>query len=212
MNRRSANKDQERTIMTTRYVGVNQLEAEGQGRQTGPPNPTLSIPQSGSNYDTKRLLQAVTTLLAVRIIWAFSRLAALLAISILLGWGAYSLRQAHLERQAIVRQEAEQRERRRRNRLLEEEAEAMVRESAKMTLEIDQQHLQEFLAKHQNSGNAVSYERWIGELHPDNVLPDGGGIDHRFYVEDSDHRIMWNETMMGDDEVLKVKAMSLQQT
>jgi hypothetical protein len=48
-----------------------------------------------------------------------------------------------------------------------------------------------------------SYEEWIEELHPENAkstrnLVRGASIDHRFYVEDSDHRKLWNQNL-GDD-------------
>ena len=57
------------------------------------------------------------------------------------------------------------------------------------------EHLLEFL----RDCPGATYEEWIGELHPDNVNPRLDGltqmpmIDHRFYVADSDHRILWNE-------------------
>jgi len=38
-----------------------------------------------------------------------------------------------------------------------------------------------------------SYEEWIYELHPDNISEHDNSIDARFYIEDSDHRILWNE-------------------
>ena len=42
-----------------------------------------------------------------------------------------------------------------------------------------------------NNPDDASYEKWIRECHPDNA-PDSENIDHRFYVRDSDHRIIWN--------------------
>lgn len=43
------------------------------------------------------------------------------------------------------------------------------------------------------------YKDWIEALHPDNVNYIGSGrsiIDHRFYMKDSHHRILWNEYMI----------------
>lgn len=79
-----------------------------------------------------------------------------------------------------------------------EASEAMVTEAAHMMLEINRQHLDEFLIKNPHT----SYENWISDLHPDNVVPNQLEtiiIDHRFYVEDSDHRLLWNKTMNDND-------------
>ena len=38
-----------------------------------------------------------------------------------------------------------------------------------------------------------TYEDWIRDLHPENVH--GNVVDHRFYVRESEHRIIWNEQM-----------------
>lgn len=46
------------------------------------------------------------------------------------------------------------------------------------------------------------YKDWIEALHPDNVnyLRSGRSIiDHRFYMKDSHHRILWNEYMIKLD-------------
>jgi len=70
------------------------------------------------------------------------------------------------------------------------------------------EHLEHFISKHP----CASYEDWIMDLHPDNALDYSNGealihtrsgnelfkIDHRFYVEDSDHRKIWNNSL-GDD-------------
>jgi hypothetical protein len=37
------------------------------------------------------------------------------------------------------------------------------------------------------------YEDWIRDLHPENVH--GNVVDHRFYVRESEYRIIWNEQM-----------------
>jgi hypothetical protein len=50
-------------------------------------------------------------------------------------------------------------------------------------------HLVEFLA---NTPSA-SYEDWVGAVHPENSKPDG--IDPRFYLKGSEHRIMWNDAV-----------------
>lgn len=42
----------------------------------------------------------------------------------------------------------------------------------------------------------ASYEEWISELHPESTRNTdtwaGAGIDYRYYLEDSDHRVLWN--------------------
>jgi len=56
-------------------------------------------------------------------------------------------------------------------------------------------HLCDFLHKLPDS----SYEEWIMKLHPDNTSDsrcrENGKIDHRFFVEESDHRLIWNDNM-----------------
>ena len=55
----------------------------------------------------------------------------------------------------------------------------------------------DFLREHPDA----SYNEWIEDLHPENahtgILLEGLSktIDHRFYVEESDHRILWNENL-----------------
>lgn len=53
-------------------------------------------------------------------------------------------------------------------------------------------HLDGFLRKH--SGG--TYEQWIGELHPENLRINAfsgeKSVDHRFYIEGSDHLRLWN--------------------
>mmetsp|Transcript_19303 Transcript_19303/g.28561 ORF Transcript_19303/g.28561 Transcript_19303/m.28561 type:complete len:112 (+) Transcript_19303:377-712(+) len=73
-----------------------------------------------------------------------------------------------------------------------EETEATAHEAGQMMLDIDRQHLDDFIKKK----NQATYEEWISDLHPDNVQ-ESGGIDHRFYVHDSDHRHMWNKMVDG---------------
>lgn len=96
---------------------------------------------------------------------------------------------------------------------MEEDEEAMLAEMERMkraTLEACmvevETHLDRFLKSNPWTG---TYEQWIGELHPENlrVNPHSGEmvIDHRFYVEGSDHRRLWNSTV---DERRKVPPQS----
>jgi len=70
----------------------------------------------------------------------------------------------------------------------------MVRDSIEACRRAITDHLDMFLKE---NPSAV-YEDWIRDLHPDNALF-AIGIDHRFYVEDSDHRHMWNQCMEDND-------------
>ena len=76
----------------------------------------------------------------------------------------------------------------------ENERKALVREAtAKCQAEIEN-HLGDFLQRRPQG----TYEDWIQELHPENVeegklLSDVKEVDLRFFVEDSDHRKLWNE-------------------
>jgi len=69
----------------------------------------------------------------------------------------------------------------------------LVMEAKESCTRLLKEHLDGFLT---NDPGAV-YEDWIRVLHPDNVDFENDSIDHRFYVEDSDHRHMWNEKMMA---------------
>ena len=75
----------------------------------------------------------------------------------------------------------------------------MVREAEAACMQAIADHFDEFVAEHPNA----TYEEWIADLHPENIhegkLLDGLGseLDHRFYVEDSDHRILWNSHLGG---------------
>ena len=82
----------------------------------------------------------------------------------------------------------------------------MVRESMAECMKEVSTHLESFL--HENP--SASYEEWIASLHPDNAEYADGSIDHRFYVEDSDHRILWNECMEAigrKDGIIQVRAV-----
>jgi hypothetical protein len=64
------------------------------------------------------------------------------------------------------------------------------------------EHLQSFLREHTDNSTAT-YEEWIADLHPDNVVVDVADdqnkktptLDARFYVQDSDHRLLWNKVL-----------------
>lgn len=81
---------------------------------------------------------------------------------------------------------------------LQEEAErkAMVREATEACRAEIENHLDKFLADNPDA----TYEDWIQDLHPDNVtegkiFQDMKQVDLRFYVEDSDHRLLWNRKL-----------------
>ncbi len=87
-----------------------------------------------------------------------------------------------------------------RNLQEQEELEEMMRikkEAEESCLVATREHLLDFLREHPNA----SYNEWIEDLHPENAhtgtLLEGLSktIDHRFYVEESDHRILWNENL-----------------
>jgi len=75
--------------------------------------------------------------------------------------------------------------------------ENMKRETYAACLAEVETHLDTFLK--QNSRG--TYEEWIGELHPENVHSSKRNgklaIDHRFYIEGSDHRRIWNAHVDG---------------
>lgn len=50
-------------------------------------------------------------------------------------------------------------------------------------------HLRSFLEEEPDG----MYEDWIAELHPDNYNEEKQTVDARFYVQDSDHRLLWNQ-------------------
>ena len=83
------------------------------------------------------------------------------------------------------------------NERMKEEVERreIRREAEAACLQTIQDHLKEFLPQQPNA----TYEDWIEDLHPENtyegkLLADmGKEVDLRFYVEESDHRRIWNE-------------------
>mmetsp|Transcript_2278 Transcript_2278/g.3286 ORF Transcript_2278/g.3286 Transcript_2278/m.3286 type:complete len:176 (+) Transcript_2278:97-624(+) len=68
----------------------------------------------------------------------------------------------------------------------EEERKAICREAQEACLQALREHLESFLDEYPQG----LYEDWVKEVHPDNVHHKK--IDHRFYVEASDHRKLWN--------------------
>jgi len=87
-----------------------------------------------------------------------------------------------------------------RNLQEQQELEEMMRikkEAEESCLVATKDHLLEFLREHPNA----SYNEWIEDLHPENAhagtLLEGLSktIDHRFYVDESDHRRLWNDNL-----------------
>jgi len=84
----------------------------------------------------------------------------------------------------------------------EAERQEICRHAMELCLKEMRDHLLEFLSERP----LASYEEWISELHPDNINGRSEGlthtplIDHRFYVADSDHRILWNEHLNDLDD------------
>ena len=79
----------------------------------------------------------------------------------------------------------------------EEERRAMCAEAVAACRQTILEHMRSFLEEWPDA----TYEEWITQLHPDNAdthkqrCSNVEPIDHRFYVEESDHRIIWNENM-----------------
>jgi hypothetical protein len=67
----------------------------------------------------------------------------------------------------------------------------MKREAEEACFDAIRSHLHEFLEQRPRA----TYEEWIIDLHPENVFEQDGKLvlDHRFYVDDSDHRHLWNQ-------------------
>ncbi len=88
----------------------------------------------------------------------------------------------------------------------EERIQRILCHEAKMACRrIVAEHLFDFLAEQGEKTSASHmklrnsrrrYEDWIKALHPENV--EGAALDHRFYVQESDHRKVWNEQMKID--------------
>ena len=81
------------------------------------------------------------------------------------------------------------------------EAQNLSKEAEEACLSVCRQHLQEFLREKPDG----TYEEWLRSLHPENdyegkLLEGFSELDHRFYVKESDHLKMWNESV---DEEMK---------
>lgn len=80
-----------------------------------------------------------------------------------------------------------------------------VRESQEECMREITEHLNLYIFEITSSNShsvRYDYKNWIEALHPDNVNYVGSGrplIDHRFYMKDSHHRILWNEYMIKLD-------------
>ena len=84
----------------------------------------------------------------------------------------------------------------------EQERKDICRQAMEACMNAIGDHLQEFLSEHPQA----TYEEWICNLHPDNInnrmegLTQTPMIDHRFYVANSDHRVLWNEHLNDLDD------------
>lgn len=76
------------------------------------------------------------------------------------------------------------------------------REAEEACLRTMREHLDEFLVENTNG----TYEQWIFALHPENTQDasllhdmEYKEVDLRFYIEESDHRRLWNEMVKETD-------------
>mmetsp|Transcript_8695 Transcript_8695/g.12296 ORF Transcript_8695/g.12296 Transcript_8695/m.12296 type:complete len:652 (-) Transcript_8695:413-2368(-) len=75
---------------------------------------------------------------------------------------------------------------------------SLRQQALEATMQLIKEHFDQFVEENPSG----SYEEWIEELHPENAqsrrhIVNGRNIDHRFYVEQSDHRKLWNNNL-GD--------------
>lgn len=202
------------TSSHSEYVGLNQPDGNGaEGYETSSAAP---LPESR----IQSYVMIAVCLASIRFLYAFSKVLSVMAFCAFVGValcrmdnssraGSSSIPQEDMDEDAQMRLRMDRINRER------EESEAMVLDAARMMLDINRRHLNEFLITHPNA----TYEEWIGKLHPENVTTTNGGgdsdesqptisIDHRFYVEESDHRRLWNE-MIGDErEYVPVRSLS----
>ena len=77
----------------------------------------------------------------------------------------------------------------------EQERKRIVHEAQDACRHAIREHLVSFFHEHYcyNHEGVPSYESWIRELHPDNINEKTNQIDERYYLIDSDHRMMWND-------------------
>lgn len=162
------------------------------------PTPPAAAPLPKSRIQT--YIAIAVCLLSIRLCYEYSKGLAVLALIVFLVVAAYrinvSSQQAADDHELRMRMDRIDRER--------EESEAMVHEAARMMMEINRRHLEKFII----TRPGATYEEWISKLHPENVEDglDGKIIDHRFYVEDSDHRILWNETIGEEREFVPARS------
>lgn len=154
-------------------------------------------------------IKVAICLASIRLFYAVSKELAFLAVLVFLGVAAWqnSTSSTNNDRSTTTTttassMDADERMRLNMERMDREriESENMMHEAARMMLDINRRHLDEFLITHPEG----TYEQWIGKLHPDNV--DGTTVDHRFYVEDSDHRILWNDNIGDLREFVEVRS------
>mmetsp|Transcript_9744 Transcript_9744/g.14648 ORF Transcript_9744/g.14648 Transcript_9744/m.14648 type:complete len:184 (+) Transcript_9744:160-711(+) len=82
----------------------------------------------------------------------------------------------------------------------DEEIDRLCREATEACLRAIITHLYTFIQDCDNWD--ALYEDWLHEVHPENC--DGLAVDHRFYIEESDHRLIWNELMERRNQISKV--------
>jgi len=92
----------------------------------------------------------------------------------------------------------------------ESDRKALVREATELCHAEIRNHLDEFLQEHPDA----RYEDWIEDVHPDNVtegklFTDMKQVDLRFYVESSDHRILWNSVVDDTDRHVPARTYQL---
>lgn len=170
------------------YVGLNPANGGGSG----------PAPLPKSRIQTYIIIALV--LFWIRILYEFHKPLAFLFLLVAGMIGAYRLNKD--SQQAIQQHNAQILNMDRINRE-REESEAMVHEAARMMLEINRRHLTEYLITHPDA----TYEQWIGNLHPENV-ESANVIDHRFYVEDSDHRKLWNENLGEERQFVPARSVN----
>jgi len=75
----------------------------------------------------------------------------------------------------------------RRNQRAEiEDDERQCQEASRACMRLISEHLRDFIHESTNA----KYEDWLHSCHPENCQR---CVDHRFYVKNSDHRIIWNK-------------------
>jgi hypothetical protein len=82
----------------------------------------------------------------------------------------------------------------------DKEIDRICREATEACLRAIITHLYTFIQDCDNCD--ALFEDWLHEVHPENC--NGLAVDHRFYVEESDHRLIWNELMERRNQFSKV--------